>query len=565
VTLRILRAFVWLRWRILLNSLERRGSRDVVERFSLAVEQLSPVVMMLVMVPSALALSGLSAYAGWALVQDMPGRTSLQFVRFILFGGCVVAAVGPIVFPARDRTNAVRLLLLPIPRFVLFAGQVFSALADPWMLLMIAVLAAVPAGMLTGGAPAAAAAAATGGLLLMSVLVGLSVLMSNAVHLIVRDRRRGEIAALVLILVLPVLGMLPTVLYGGRQRQPGANASEPGTSRRAPASWRAFERAALSAAPSESYITGVRAAAESRYAPASARLLANAGTAVVLHAAAFLAFTRVLASPGVSHSRRRRRDTSAPAWRIPGLSSAASAIARNQVRLALRTPRGRSTLLSPIVVFGMFALLLSRPSEEFHLLSLSGGLGLAAFACAVCLLAIVPLAMNQFAVDGAGLTLVFLAPVKTRTMLAGKAIGNGVVASLPAVVCFSGAALLFPAGNPWLWASVPPAFIATYVLASPAAAALSAVFPRAVDLNSIGSGSNAHGAAGLLGVLAFVAASLPCLAVIVIATAFLQRPALAPALLLVWLVISAAASRLLFTAVGALVDRRRENLALTIR
>ena len=31
---RILRAFAWLRWRMLLNSLERQRRRDALERFS---------------------------------------------------------------------------------------------------------------------------------------------------------------------------------------------------------------------------------------------------------------------------------------------------------------------------------------------------------------------------------------------------------------------------------------------------------------------------------------------------------------------------------------------------
>jgi hypothetical protein len=554
-----------MRWRVLLNSLERQGSRDAIERFSLAVEQLSPLVMLLVMVPSAVALFGLSAYAGWALVREAAGATPVQVVRFVLFAGCVVAVAGPVVFPARDRTNPVRLLLLPIPRAVLFFTQVFAALADPWMLLMLAVVAAFPAGIAAAGAPMVAGVAAIAGLALLAVLAGLSALMSNVVHLIVRDRRRGEIAALVLILVLPVLGLLPSVLYGGRGQPPIGDAGEPGTPARQPPRARSFERALLAAAPSESYIAGVRAAAERRYASAGTHLAVNAGAAVAVHAIALAAFTRVLASPGISRARRRRGRAGSASWKPPGLPLPAAAIARNQVRLALRTPRGRSTLLSPIVVFAMFALLLSRPAGEFHLLSLAGGLGLATFACAVSLLAVLPLAVNQFAVDGAGLTLVLLAPVRTRTILAGKAIGNFAVAALPAAVCFAGAAALFPAGRPALWACIPLAFTAAYVLAAPAAAALSAIFPRAVDLNSIGSGSNAHGAAGLLGVLAFVAAALPSMAVVAIAAGVFARPYLAPVFLLAWLAISTALSLALFQPVAALVDRRRENLGLAVR
>ena len=61
--LRILRAFAWLRWRVLVNSLERTGARDTVERFSLAIEQLGPLIALALLIPSALGLAALSAFA----------------------------------------------------------------------------------------------------------------------------------------------------------------------------------------------------------------------------------------------------------------------------------------------------------------------------------------------------------------------------------------------------------------------------------------------------------------------------------------------------------------------
>ena len=39
---RIFRAFLWMRWRVLVNSLERTGSRDTLERFSVAAGKLGP-------------------------------------------------------------------------------------------------------------------------------------------------------------------------------------------------------------------------------------------------------------------------------------------------------------------------------------------------------------------------------------------------------------------------------------------------------------------------------------------------------------------------------------------
>ena len=79
------------------------------------------------------------------------------------------------------------------------------------------------------------------------------------------------------------------------------------------------------------------------------------------------------------------------------------------------------------------------------------------------------------------------------------------IAAVPMLFCFVLPALILPGGRLALWLALGLALIATFVLLAPAAAALSAIFPKSVDLNSIGNGSNAHQAATLLGMLAFVA------------------------------------------------------------
>jgi hypothetical protein len=81
-------------------------------------------------------------------------------------------------------------------------------------------------------------------------------------------------------------------------------------------------------------------------------------------------------------------------------------------------------------------------------------------------------------------------------------------------------------------------------------------------LNSIGRGSNAHGAANLLGLLLFAVASVPPILLTLIATSLLRRPALAPILMLAWFGICWLVSRILFEAAGGIFDRRRENLGL---
>src|SRR4051812_25314503 len=110
---RILRVFAWLRWRMLINSLENTGARDAVERFSIAIEKLGPIVFAVLMVPSVLALAAAGAAAGYALARGDQQSLIVAMVRYLLLFvpfGCIF---GPLMLPAGDRTNPVRILLLP--------------------------------------------------------------------------------------------------------------------------------------------------------------------------------------------------------------------------------------------------------------------------------------------------------------------------------------------------------------------------------------------------------------------------------------------------------------------
>lgn len=554
---RILRAFAWLRWRILMNSLERGGARDALQRFSLALEQLAPAIVLLLLAPSAVALAGAGGYAGWSLATSPGGSVAFELLRLALLAAVAVALVAPLLLPAGDRTNAVRLLLLPIPRRVLYLGQVVSALADPWVVLVAAVLAGCPFGLLVAGRPGAAALAAAAGVLLLLTLLGLGLLMTGAAHLVLRNRRRGELIALLMMLLISLLGFLPG-LMNAADRQERVRVAP--SARQHPGWWRAVERG-VTIVPSEIYASAVRRAAGPDAGGAAVPLLALAAVATLAHGGAAAAFLRVLGAPGLLAPGRRVGRTPRPAWRLPGVSPSVSAVAINQLRLAARTPRGRLTFLSPLMVFVMFAALMwqSPSGMELGFITVRSGPGLAAFSSAIALLALLPLAMNQFAIDGAGLTLALLTPLETGALLYGKALGNALVAAVPAGVCLTAAALLYPSGDPAFWACVPLATLATYVLVAPLAAILSAVFPRAVDLNSISKGSNAHGAAGLLGTLAFAAAGTPPLLLVLLA-AGAGRPALAPLFLVGWIVLAAAVSAVLFHAAAAVFERRKETI-----
>jgi hypothetical protein len=188
-------------------------------------------------------------------------------------------------------------------------------------------------------------------------------------------------------------------------------------------------------------------------------------------------------------------------------------------------------------------------------------LSLATFGTFVCLFSILPLAMNQFAIDKAGFTRQMLSPLTIRELLAGKAVGNGLIAAGPATCCLILPAIIFGGGHPALWLTLPLAMIATYAVVAPVAAALSAGFPKTVDLSSIGHASNAHQGAAMLGLLSFVLGAVPSGLLVLLATRLLDRPLLAPVLVGAWCLLALGISRLLFIPVERLVTSRCETLA----
>jgi hypothetical protein len=559
---RILRAFAWMRWRVLINSLERTGARDTLERLSLAVGQLGPIIAALVFVPSLLALSALSAFAGHSVAAGPDRPITFEILRYLTLAISGVAVIGPIVIPVMERANPVRLMLLPIPRATLYVAQAAASIADPWTLLMVPIVLFLPLGLAVGGAAPAAALSFGAGLILLVVLVGLSTLTACLVQLVVRDRRRGELVALAFILIIPLTGMLVGLLdhNGSRARRRTAAPAQVEPAAGAGLAGR-LGRGAFALTPSEQYVGATRAGVQGRPATGAARLVALAAIALGLHGGAFLAFQQLLAFPGSVARRRSGRRTTVATRRVPGLSPGASAVATAHLRLALRTPRGRSTLLSPILVFTVFAVVSSSSGASLSIVPESG-LGLAAFGAMVSLMATLPFSMNQFAVDGAGLTLELLSPLSESDLLDGKAVANGLIAGAPALVCLAVAFLLLPGGAATLWISVPLATAAVHLLIAPAAAAISAIFPRAVDLNSVGRGSNAHGVAGLLGVATIVFAALPPAGLVLVANGWLKRPELTPVLLLGWCAVAFGVNRLLSRLVRPLLAARRENLGL---
>jgi hypothetical protein len=361
--------------------------------------------------------------------------------------------------------------------------------------------------------------------------------------------------------ILPIVGMLPGLLTARRSYETGRH-SRSGP----PPQWVQTTAGRVAGiVPSELYLRATGFEFNDRDSSAARPLLALLAMALLLNSGGLFLFGKLLDSPGTTGVRRARGGTEVWGRKLPLLSPGASAVALAQLRLALRTSRGRSTLLSPVFVFLVFAILVRRAGAmEFGFASMEGGLSVATFGGFISLLATLPILMNQFAVDGAGLTLELLSPLTDRELLTGKAAGNALIAFGPIMFCILAAAMVFHTGSPAMWISIPLALAATYAVAAPSAAIFSAVFPRAVDMNSIGGRSNAHGLAGLLGMLSFAVGAAPSALLLVLATGVLRQPALTPLLLLIWCGVALLVSRLLFVPAERIFRERRENLALVV-
>jgi hypothetical protein len=170
--------------------------------------------------------------------------------------------------------------------------------------------------------------------------------------------------------------------------------------------------------------------------------------------------------------------------------------------------------------------------------------------------------MNQFASDRAGLTLEFLAPIPDLELVKGKAVGCAIVLGATVLLCLVCSLLVAAGGSPLVWLSVLLGGAATYLLLTPVAAVLSALFPVASDLSKTGTGGNPHSLAFLIGTLLVFVFSSPAAAILALAYHRYHRPGLALLLMALWTLVAAAISIPLLRLAARAVAPRRENLAL---
>lgn len=553
-SLSLLRQLGLLRWRILLNGIMRSGRRDFLERLSRASESALPLAILLLAIPAAIALAGLGVASGWFLAGDpSAARPLLQFVRFVLFAVTMLALFAPVILSASQQTSGiVRLLLLPIPRRVLYLAQALGALADPWILLALPLMFGIAIGLAARAQLAGAAVAVIATAAMMIVLLGLSALATVCLQLLVRNRRRAEALTLFGTLLLVAASLIPTAL-----------AREHDDKRHGGSGFPQWMLTASTAVPSELFSRAVQDAAARNVTGSSGALLALLAWGAFAHGLTWPLYGRLVEVPTSTGGPRRYAGSRSPARSIPLLGRRASAVATNFVRLAYRTPRGRSIVLMPIIMMAVFAVLFTIRGQTIPVgpFRIGGGFTLALFGAVIALLSLAPLLLNQFAVDGAGLTLTFLVPVSDREVLHGKAAGGFVIALGPMMIG-AVAGMLTGAHSLWLWIAVAFGVLAVYAIYAPVAALIAMILPRSVDLAAIGNASNAHQGAALLGMLAFAAATAPPALLAFLSQRVWGGERTAPLAIGAWLVVAACIAFALFRIAERVLRARRENLAM---
>ena len=212
--IRILRAFAWLRWRLFLNAFRGSRRRDMLERFSRAASAILPITLAVAFVPALLGFGALGILAGWLLGSGGEVSETVSVLMRVALGLVTVAVVvAPALRSTRGGTaNLTRLLLLPIPRGFLHLAEMGGSLLDPWVAIIVPFALTVPVGLAAAGRPGAACAALLAGLAFLAILAALGATVNHALALLYRDRRRGEVVTLVVLLVLSLSGFIPALI-----------------------------------------------------------------------------------------------------------------------------------------------------------------------------------------------------------------------------------------------------------------------------------------------------------------------------------------------------------------
>jgi len=566
-TLRGLRAIMWLRWRLLKNSMVGGRKRDEVEQMSRALAMVVPFLIIAVSMGTFLSVCAVSFVGGRMMANGLVTSTAGLFVVRLLTGLMVFTIIAlSMVSPAQSTMSRyTRLLLLPIPRRVLHLVEVLASMGDPWVAVVTAGLSMFAIGLYAGGQPAVALAAGLAAILTVATVVCAGALVSFLVAWLMRDRRRGELLTLIFVMGFSLMSFVPAFMARSREQQvqqpkPTASPSVPKIDvaefdRNLPV-WTHY-------LPSELHARAVGAALAGDRTGVTTNLAILLVEAALLFVASGRVHRRLLGSLEGDRGRKRNRSIRLTTYRFPGMSAGSSAVAWAFFRNTFRSVRGRLTILLPGPMLGLLVFAFKGVrSETWAVDAASRGYLLFGAGLIFTFYAMHSISMNLFGSDRAGLTLQLLGPMSDREIVRGKLVGFASVIGVGGLACLLTATAVARSGSPAYWLTVILGGAATFCLIAPLAIWCSAIFPVANDLSKTGSGGNPHPFAMVAGTVATALLFLPTVVILALAEFAFKSPLSALAMEAGWLVLAAGIGFPLVKLAARAMSSRRENLAL---
>ncbi len=486
-----LRALLWLRWRLLTSRLRHRP-RDLLQQLTNIVGPLVKLLLLLGLLQGFVLLLGGGALGGWFLARN-PEETefAIKICRGLLAATLVAVLVRPFLPGGMSMDTAERLLLLPIHRHHLRWLHYLTELLDPLLLALAAPWIGLPIGLAIAGQPLAALRALLGSGLLLAVLAAISWGAASLLRLLLLDRRRSDWLMVVGLLLIVSLSVSFALFDRDFIEQTAPMpAAETKTAVLQILKWLD--------PPGELWLLGVLGPAHHAALP----LLGLAFLGLLSWKVAGRAYDRALLA--VSTGQRTRR--TGGRWSFvdqPGLTAAAAAVADAQLRNLWRSVLGKVNLLGgPLFILVAGVAIPAAESGWRAQIGLDLQIGFVGLAWG--LISQSTFSFNSLASDGPGLTQQALLPITARDLLRGKARTFDLLSlAVTLLGLMVGWVLATPtlARAPLNLLTLLLAWFAVSRLVTPAAAYISLLLPKKVDLSSFGKKGQPHQLASFLGLL----------------------------------------------------------------
>ena len=477
---------IWLKWRLLRNSL--RSSKAVVNR-------VASILGMLIALFLALIVAVILGFAAYALSQpdaldnafrrtatrEVSASASAEFIFFSMFGLIYLMwATVPLSIGGSKQFDAGKLLMYPITLRKLFAVDFVSELTTLHSVFAIPAVIAICIVVAFGTGHTTAAPLAAIPAILFGV--ALSKWLSTTIgSLLRRKRARGEtIVALigaVAGLSAAVMGQIAPILFKHAESFRSLRWTPPGAA------------AYLLVGPPDDTLG---------YALAFVTLSAY-GVALVI-ATYWIARRAALGMEG----RRRQKTavtvetTAYSGWQLPLVSTELSAVVEKEVRYASRNAQVRMMALMPLILLVVRVMNTSRwwgsstPSGGF--VTYGSGL-LATGGVLYVFLILAGLSCNHFAFEEGGMRTLILSPIDRRKILLGKNIAITLLALIFATILLTLDTIVFRDLDAQKLLFIGLSFVIFAALSATMGNWLSIRFPKRMRF---GKRLNVSGVAGLL-------------------------------------------------------------------